>query len=312
MPNVRLRRKKDLSTFRRIALGTWSSPHDAQVHGTLDVRMDEAMRYLDEVRRATGTRLTVTHLVARAAAAALAEMPDANAMLRFGRIYLRDSIDMFLQVAITEDGKGEPGPHSPREARTGPPEGPKRSTAKVDLSGVTLRDVDRKTVTEIAAEMEAQVEAVRARKASDLETTRGLFRRLPLLVVGPVLRLTSFLCYTLNLRLPGMPRDPFGSMMITNIGSLGLDTAYVPLVPYSRVPIILAIGAVKEVPVAENGRVFSAKVMKVNVTFDHRFLDGFHAAVMSRVLRGWLENPRAHFAAAPAAPASQDGMRLAG
>ena len=32
--------------------------------------------------------------------------------------------------------------------------------------------------------------------------------------------------------------------MITNIGSIGLDQAYVPLVPYSRVPILIALGAV--------------------------------------------------------------------
>jgi pyruvate dehydrogenase E2 component (dihydrolipoamide acetyltransferase) len=83
--------------------------------------------------------------------------------------------------------------------------------------------------------------------------------------------------------------------MITNVGSLGLDFAYVPLVPYSRVPILLAVGAVKERAVVEGGQVVAAKAMNVNATFDHRLIDGFHAAQMSKILREWMEHPYEHF-----------------
>ena len=101
--------------------------------------------------------------------------------------------------------------------------------------------------------------------------------------------------YTLNLKLPGTAADPFGSIMITNIGSLGLDVAYVPLVPYSRVPILLAVGAIKDEPVVSDGKVVPGKIMRINATFDHRFIDGFHAATMSRIMRKWLEDPFEHF-----------------
>ena len=84
-------------------------------------------------------------------------------------------------------------------------------------------------------------------------------------------------------------------MMITNIGSLGLDVAFVPLVPYSHVPILLAVGAVKDTPVVENGQVVPGKIMAVNATFDHRIIDGFHASAMSKVLKAWIEDPYAHF-----------------
>jgi pyruvate dehydrogenase E2 component (dihydrolipoamide acetyltransferase) len=83
--------------------------------------------------------------------------------------------------------------------------------------------------------------------------------------------------------------------MITNVGSLGLDTAYVPLVPYSRVPILLALGAVREAPVVREGKVVVGKTMKVHATFDHRFIDGFHASVLSRVVRDWFEHPYERF-----------------
>ena len=103
-------------------------------------------------------------------------------------------------------------------------------------------------------------------------------------------------------------------MMITNVGSLGLDTAYVPLVPYSRVPILLALGNVREMPVVREGKLAVGKVMKVNATFDHRFIDGFHASVLSRVVREWFEHPYQRFdnldpvsAAAPRSSAAASG-----
>ena len=58
-----------------------------------------------------------------------------------------------------------------------------------------------------------------------------------------------------------LPTPPTPCRMITNIGTLGLDTAYVPLVPYSRVPILIATGAVKDTPIIDKGEVVCAKIM---------------------------------------------------
>ena len=68
----------------------------------------------------------------------------------------------------------------------------------------------------------------------------------PAWAMRALLNAISFLMYTLNLDLKflGLPRDPFGSVMLTSIGSLGLEEAFAPLVPYSRVPIVLALGSV--------------------------------------------------------------------
>jgi pyruvate dehydrogenase E2 component (dihydrolipoamide acetyltransferase) len=275
MPNLDLRRKDDISSFRKIAIGTWQNAYDPSVYGTLELRMDEAMRYIQEFRERTGRRLTVSHLMAKAAAMVLKECPDANAVLRWNRIYLRQRIGIFFQVVMTDQGED-----------------------KVDLSGATLYDVERKSLVELCDEFAAKVADVRARKDPALEKTRRTFLSIPYFLLNWVLKLIAFFSYTLNLdlRWAGIPSDPFGSIMITNIGSLGLDTAYVPLVPYSHVPILLATGAVREQPVVDaNGKVTVGKVMAVNATFDHRIIDGFHAAVMSKVLRRWMEDPYAHF-----------------
>jgi pyruvate/2-oxoglutarate dehydrogenase complex dihydrolipoamide acyltransferase (E2) component len=99
--------------------------------------------------------------------------------------------------------------------------------------------------------------------------------------------------------------------MITNIGSLGLEQAFVPLVPYSRVPLVVAMGAVVDEPVIEDDRVVPGKLMRVSATFDHRVLDGSHAATMSRTMRAWMEDPFEHFDPIPAAalPEAKENIR---
>jgi hypothetical protein len=59
-------------------------------------------------------------------------------------------------------------------------------------------------------------------------------------------------------------------------------------------------------PVAEDGQVVVRKIMKVNATFDHRFIDGYHAAVMSRTLRKWLENPEENYGPNPGASEARE------
>ena len=141
-----------------------------------------------------------------------------------------------------------------------------------------------------------------------MEKSKAATNRIPLLFINWFLDLLSFFLYTLNLdlRFLGMPRDPFGGATVTNVGSLGLDTAYVPLVPYSRVPIFVAPGAIKDQPVVEDGRVVPGKVMRVNATFDHRFIDGFHAGRLARQLREMLEDPFSRFDDIASLPEQRD------
>ncbi len=236
MPNLELVQKRDLSSFRRIAIGTWKTAFDPSVYGSMTLNMDEA--------------------------------------LRFNRIYLRKDVAVFFQVSMKDQVTGE-----------------------IDLSGCTVHGAHRKSLFDIVEEFDAQVAKVRAHKDEQLENTRSMFKRIPYRLLNAMINTIGFLAYELNLdmRWAGVPQDAFGSVMVTNIGSLGLEEAYVPLVPYSRVPLLIAIGAVNEVPVVRDGAVVIAQQMRVCATFDHRILDGSHAAVMSRVLREWFEQPFEHF-----------------
>jgi pyruvate dehydrogenase E2 component (dihydrolipoamide acetyltransferase) len=270
MPQLELTHLKDLSSFRRIAIGSWQTAYDPNVYGSMEIRMDAAFAYIEAFRARTGKRLTVTHLVAKAIADALAKCPEANAILRWNRIYLRKTVDISILVVQTDEGAG-----------------------KADLAACKINEADKKSLYQLTQDIEQQVTRVRERKDAAMEQGKKTTNLIPLFLMNSFLKLLSFLMYTLNLdlRWAGVPKDPFGSATITNIGSLGLDTGYVPLVPYTRVPLFLAPGMVREVPVVEDGKIAVGKVMRLSATFDHRFIDGYHASVISKMVHAYLEKP---------------------
>src|SRR5437016_11812803 len=93
-----------LKGWRRVATKAWRPPQDPSVYATLDVPMGPALAYLGRLRAETGARVTVTHLVARGTALAIRQNPQLNGIVARGRIMLRDTVDIFLQVAIEGGG----------------------------------------------------------------------------------------------------------------------------------------------------------------------------------------------------------------
>lgn len=272
--NVNLGTALDVSAWRKISFGSWRPTGDSSVNTILEFDADPSLDYIEKLRAETGARVTLSHLVSRAVAEMIHRHPEINCILRFGKLYPRQDVDVFLHVA--SDKKGE------------------------DLSGLVIRGADRKSVPEIAREMDARVEKIRARQDRTFVKVKGLIGRLPGFLSRLALDLSSFIMYSLNLWHPalGAPRDAFGSVMITNIGALGLDMAFVPIAPYTRIPLIFAIGALKEKPVLKDGAVVPGRVLTLCATFDHRIIDGMHGSHMVKALRRIFANPRGELEAA--------------
>jgi len=195
--------------------------------------------------------------------------------MRFKQIWLREDCSVFFQVAMTDPVTGQ-----------------------IDLSGVTVQDANTKSLYAIMDEFETAVDKVRSAKDKQLESTRSSFQSIPLWLVGRVLDVLALLMYDLNINLEpfGVPSRTFGPVAVTNVGSLGIQEAYVPLVPYARNPLVIALGEVQKVPLVDaDDQIVVGQIMRVQATFDHRVMDGMHAAKMGQVLRAWFEDPWTHF-----------------
>jgi pyruvate/2-oxoglutarate dehydrogenase complex dihydrolipoamide acyltransferase (E2) component len=241
---------EDASSFRRMAAAMWQRPRDPSIYGSMDVDATDSLAFLAEHQRATGARLTVTHLVARAVAVALREQPDINGKVRFwGRLEQRASVDVFVTVAT--DGNR-------------------------DLSGARIERADEKSLVELAREIAERAGQIRTGTDASYKKSRSRLRAIPWWLARPATWLSDMLVNELHVDLPGqgMPLDPFGSAIVTSVGMFGIDAAFAPFVPLARCPMLILVPEVRPRPWAIGERVEVRPVLRLCATFDHRIIDG--------------------------------------
>ena len=115
-------------------------------------------------------------MVAKSIAQAMKKYPDLNGFLRLRKIYLREDVDIFFQVAVKHD------------------------SGRSDLAGIKVENVDQKSAIELATEMNNKLERVRGKKDTALQKTTRMFQLLPGFLVRFMLGLSSFISYFLNTR----------------------------------------------------------------------------------------------------------------
>lgn len=264
--NVEFKGPTQLTSWRKIAIGTWSSCGDPSVYGTIEIDASSMLNFIKK-KKEEGVRVTPTILVAKAAALSIREYPIVNTVLRMGRLYERKDIDIFLQVA----------PESKDD----------------NLSGVLIRKCDEKALSDISSELQSSAKRIKSGDDFEYKKMKGIIRKLPAVFVPLLMKLTSYFMYEWNLWSPlfNAPRDSFGSLMVTSVGMLGIDNGYAPLVPYSRCPAVMAVGEIKERPSVYNGELCIRPMLSIGVTMDHRHIDGKGASYMLKAFRKYLENP---------------------
>ena len=72
----------------------------------------------------------------------------------------------------------------------------------------------------------------------------------------------------------------------------GIQHAYAPLANYYRIPFLVLVGEVADKPVVIDGRIEARPILTLAATLDHRYIDGYHAAKLSRSTREYLEDPK--------------------
>lgn len=251
---------------RKLAIASWRPAREGNIHGKVTVDATEALAYIDDVRERTGEKVTITHLVGKAVGAALAAEPTLNGYIRLGRFVPHDQVALTFLVSMP-DGS--------------------------DLAKAKIEHVDRKPVTEVAAELRQRAEDLRRGDDEDWEKNKQVIRLLPTWLLRPVLWVTGLLASSFGVNAPalGVEPFPFGSGVVTSVGMFGLDEAYVPQTPFARVPLWVLVGAVSERAAVVDGEVVPRPMLTVTATIDHRFVDGFQGAALAREFRRVFADP---------------------
>jgi pyruvate dehydrogenase E2 component (dihydrolipoamide acetyltransferase) len=219
------------STAKQMALAWSQIPHVSN-YETADVtKLEEFRRRHKEEIEAQGGKLSLTVFALKAASIGLKQLPRFNATLdtEAGEIVFKHYYH--IGVAVNT------------------PEG---------LVVPVIRDVDRKSLTDLSIELDDLVRRTRERKVS-LEEMKG------------------------------------GTFTITNVGPMG-GGHFAPIINYPEVAI-LGLGQAKMQPVAlakEGGKgyeVVPRLVLPISLTIDHRILDGAEALQFVSVIIAVLEDP---------------------
>ena len=206
---------------RNLSLAWNLIPHVTQ-HDLADITELEAFR---KEQSAQGTKLTVTAFALKAAAIALKKFPPFNSSLDTANNQLVFKRYFHLGVAVdTPSGLVVP----------------------------VLRDVDQKSVLELAEELTAIAGRARDGKL-DPNEMKG------------------------------------GSFTITNLGGIG-GTAFTPIVNWPEVAILgLSRGRVE--PTYRDNQLVPRLLLPLSLSYDHRVIDGAAAARFTRFVAELLENP---------------------
>jgi len=209
----------------RMTLSATVIPHVTHFDRADITELDAIIQRNLEAVKARGVTLTLTAFLLKAAAQALGEHPTFNATLdtAAGQLIVKRYVHLGVAVA-TERGLIVP----------------------------VLRDVDKKSVLDVARELGALAQRVREGKAA-LDDLRG------------------------------------GTFTITNIGALG-GTGAIPIINYPEVAI-LGIARARQEPVVRESRIEARLLLPLSLTFDHRVADGADGARFASAIIRRLERP---------------------
>lgn len=269
-----------MSTRRKLAIATWSSPREGNIYGKMTLDVTEAQKYLQHVRETTGEKVTMTHLVGKVVAMALKKEPTLNGRIFMGRYIPHQTVDVTYLVALEEGA---------------------------NLAKVKVDQTDTLSVVEIAQRLKERALRLRDGKDDEFAKSQGPIRMLPTWILRPIVWLTGYLSAAAGLEIKalGVERFPFGSCIITSVGMFGIDEGFAPPTPFARVPLYVLLGAIKDQVVAENGEVVIRPQMTITATIDHRFVDGYQAATLANTFKAIFANPWQLDPALPAAESEE-------
>ncbi len=269
------------SNYRKIALGTWKTPYDPSTYSWIDLEIDTARKFLSEFNKTSAIEIKIVNLVAQAISLTMYAHQDLNVILRGSKIYQRENVDLFHHVALTKRTNGK--------------------LSDPDLAGCVVRKTEALSLVEQVKAYKKLINDTRNGLTEAVKSQQNLISKIPNSLMFYFLKISSFLIYNLNLKMPilGITEDPFASVIFADNSSIGAPSALMPLVAYARPSLCISMGKPVKKPIVKNDQIVIGEVLPLAITFDHRLAEGFQLAAMLRTVTKIFADPQKYLVDPP-------------
>lgn len=252
--------------WRVTSAAIYTTPTDSRVYGTLDIDVTEAKRFLDR-KREEGVKLTMVHLTLSVLARAIAfDVPEMNCFIRRGRVVGREHMDVMLPVQVG--------------GNTG-------------VTSAIVRNAHARRVSDIAEDVRTKAARGRAGEENATAKNKYMLNRIPWPLRRPVFRFLKWITLDMGIEIKalGLSTNSFGSFIVSDIGSFGLNTGMTSLMPAAKIPCVIVLGKIEEKAVVRNGEVVIRTILPLTGTFDHRVVDGAQIGKLARGIKRNFRKP---------------------
>ncbi len=251
--------------WRKVSATIYRKPVDSKIFGSVEIDVTGLEEFVNQKRR-LGLKITLTHIFVLIVARALKhEVPELNTFIRRGNVVSREHVDVMVSVL----------------------------NEKREMSSVKITGAETLNLSELAARMNDEILNSRAGKESKTMRFKGMLASIPWPFRNWLYRILKLITIDWGLSYPsiGLTADSFGSVVISNIGSIGLDIGFPALFPSSNVALVFVMGGISKKPVVIDDQVVIRRIMTLGATLDHRCVDAMHGGKLFKYIKQVVRDP---------------------
>ena len=244
--------------------------NDASNHFTDSLEVTEVDRWLREKRAEGYKGMGMLHLFIAAYLRTVAYRPAINRFVAGQRIYARHNVEIIMTVK-------------------------KAMTDESEETSIKVKFLPSDTVFDVYRKINEQIDEVKANQGGNgTDKFAETFSHLPRIVINAVVSLLKMLDYFGWLPQSLLDISPFhGSMIITDLGSIGIPPVFHHIYNFGTLPLFIAFGAKRHsLGIDTDNQIVERKYIDYDVVSDERICDGFYMAGSFKYTKYFLKNPR--------------------
>jgi len=263
------RRLRTLDPYNAMTPFIMKEKSDASNYFSDMVDITEIEKFIQKKRWNGYPGLGLLHVFIATYIRVAAQYPAINRFCSGQRIYARNDLELIMTIK--------------KQLRTDAGE----TSIKVSFD----RD---ETIGDVYGKLSREINKVKNEGVvTSTDDVAAAFMKLPRLLLRFAVAFLDMMDYFGIMPKSIISASPFhGSVIITDLGSVGLPAIYHHLYNFGNLPVFIALGSKKKVrEPAENGRVVIKKYIDFKLVVDERICDGFYFSQAFKVFKSLLKNP---------------------